>query len=54
MQPLEFFRERIGSKILRGTTVVEVTEENHQKLFEVQDPKKNYVFTDYSRGPLDK
>ena len=50
MQPIAFFKERIGLTIMRGTTTILVTEENYEKLFNLQDEDGEYLFT----TPLDK
>ena len=44
MQPLSFFEERIGKSILRGTTIIPVTEKNYKKLHELQNEKDKYLF----------
>jgi len=49
MHPLSFFEERIGKRIMRGSTEIVVTEKNYKKLFELQCEKTGYLFS-----PLDK
>jgi len=55
MQPLSFFKDRIGEEILRGTTVVKVTELNFEKLFKLQNIEQQYFFKDKNeQGGLTK
>jgi len=50
MKPIKFFRDRIGSYILRGTTIVVVTEENFSQLYELQDSENQYFFSESRNG----
>lgn len=43
MKSIDWFFERIGTEILRGTTPVAVTMENYKQLHEIQSD--SYTFT---------
>lgn len=47
MQPMSFFFDHIGDTLLRGTTPIEVTEDNYLKLYQLQSP--GYTFSEYVR-----
>jgi hypothetical protein len=43
VHPIQWFKERIGTKIKRGNIEIEVTQENYQELHRIQG--ENYNFT---------
>lgn len=47
MKPLTFFEKKIGQHVLRGSTKVFIDSlETANRLFYLQDEKKNYLFTE--------
>lgn len=52
MHPISFFFDRIGQDILRGTTIVRVTDQNYQKLYELQSEKYTFEAIIHDNEPL--